>query len=242
MSAVPAGEVHLWTIAPGAGRSAVELGAALPAPERAHADALSEVTRRETFILTRAATRSILGAYLDRPPHRLRWRTGEFGKPEIDGCAGALSFNLTHSGDLALLAVTGGRPVGVDLEAPRSGFPAVAFAARYFPSDEAELVRAAPSAHSVFVRLWTRKEACVKAAGVRLAQGLRLPVAGASGTVVVCDPRQGVPGVWTVTDLSVPAGYTAAVALAGTRPAAMISHTWRPGPESAGQLVQLARS
>ncbi|MFI1919631.1 4'-phosphopantetheinyl transferase family protein [Nocardia sp. NPDC020380] len=215
MPVVPPGEVHLWTIA----------GAAV-----------------ELRISARAATRRILGAYLDQPPHRLRWRTGEFGKPEIEGCSGTLSFNLTHSGELALLAVTGGRSVGVDLEAPRSGFPAVAFASRYFPSAEAELVRNARSAHPAFARLWTRKEACVKAAGVRLAQGLRLPVAGTAGTVIVRDPRQALPGLWTVTDLNVPAGYTAAVALAGTQPAAVIPQTWRPGPESASKFVQLARS
>ncbi|MFJ4653242.1 4'-phosphopantetheinyl transferase family protein [Nocardia sp. NPDC088792] len=242
MSAPPDGEVHLWTIALGAARSTEELRAALPAYERARADALGEVTRRETFILTRVATRSILGAYLDLPPRRLLWRTEQSGKPEIDGCAGVLSFNLTHSGEFALLAVTGGCGVGVDLEAPRSGFPAVAFAARYFPSAEAELVRTARSAYPVFARLWTRKEACVKAAGVRLAQGLRLSVAGTGGTVIVRDPRQVVPGVWTVIDLNVPGGYTAAVALAGLRPATVISRAWRPGPESASQFVQLARS
>lgn len=68
-----------------------------------------------------------------------------------------------------------------------------------------------------FLRLWTRKEAVVKAAGARLAQGLGLTVLTDADTDadVVHDPSGQIPGTWSVCDLPVPDGCLAALAVAG---------------------------
>ncbi|WP_433654897.1 4'-phosphopantetheinyl transferase family protein [Nocardia sp. CA-128927] len=228
MSALSPDEIHIWTIALDMPGRAVEmLSAALADEERARRAGLHEVAQQRRFTAARGAARVILGGYLGVPPQQLRWRVGRWGKPMI---AGGLCFSLSHSGNRALLAVTGGREVGVDVERRRDDFQAVRFAARYFPPDERELVRNAErdGDRGCFARLWTRKEACVKAAGVRLGQGLKLPVAGSGAVLSVRDPAGVIPGSWLVRDVAVGEGYVAAVAATGGLPYRTISHQWRP--------------
>jgi 4'-phosphopantetheinyl transferase len=71
--------------------------------------------------------------------------------------------------------------------------------------------------------VWARKEACVKAAGLRLVQGLPVPVGGPDDRVVRCDA-----GAYRVCDVAVPAGWRAAVALAGVRRYRVVGHAWTP--------------
>ncbi|HEV2635721.1 MAG TPA: 4'-phosphopantetheinyl transferase superfamily protein [Actinocrinis sp.] len=76
-----------------------------------------------------------------------------------------------------------------------------------------------------FARLWCRKEACVKAHGARLAEGLGLPVWEA-GPLVVRDPTGALPGACRVRDVPAPIGYRAAVALGGEQPFTVRWRVW----------------
>lgn len=233
--------VHVWTIDPDVSPTvATTLAGVLDERERARSTALRDPCQRRAFRTTRGALRVILGAYRGTAPARLRLRTGRWGKPELaDGCG--LRFSLTHAGTEVLLAVTGGaRDVGVDVERGRPGSTAEALATRYFPPCEAALVTsAAPELRmDTYLRLWTRKEACVKAAGARLALGLGLPVAGESGVRLVTDPTGRLPAPWLVRDLDAPAGYRAAVAMAGTEPYAVRRRRWHPS-DTRRQLDEL---
>ncbi|RFU41889.1 hypothetical protein DZF91_09550 [Actinomadura logoneensis] len=190
--------------------------------ERLHRSRCARERRR--LIVARGTLRQILAAYLGEAPGELRWTRGPYGKPGIARVDTELRFNLSHAGEVALVAVTSRDEVGVDVDLPRPRVPVRPFSARYFPPAEAALVdRADPShARTAFLRLWTRKEAVVKAAGARVTQGLRLPVAtggpaGASGAVVVRDPTGVIAGTWTVQDLPMPGEYVAAVAVEGRR-------------------------
>ncbi len=178
---------------------------------------------RRRFIVAHGALRLILAGCLDVPPETLRLRPGRHGKPRLAGSS-ELRFNLSHSGELALVAVTWHREVGVDVDRLRPDLPVEPFAERFFPASDARFVAAAtgPTERAErFLRLWTRKEAVVKAAGARLAQGLGLTVltdadAGADiDAGVVRDPSGQIPGAWSVCDLPVPDGWLAALAVAG---------------------------
>lgn len=195
--------------------------------------------RRTRFVVAHAALRQIVGYHTDTDPRALRWRHGANGKPHLVGLANAPAVNLTHSGHLAVVAVgplDAGQPpraVGVDVEVLGAARSAARMAERYYRPDEARYVNATNDPDELdyrFVRLWTRKEACVKAAGARLFQGLRLPVAGRCPTtgLVVSNPRAALPGPFVVHDIDAPAGACAAVALEGADPFQVTTRWWRP--------------
>lgn len=223
--------VHIWRIRLEVPDGATaRMAAMLSADERARLGSYTSERSRSAFLCARAATRAILGEHLDRPPADIRLRTGRWGKPEVAGEAVCVEFSLSHAGGFALLAVTGPRAVGVDIEHASPGRRILELAVRYFPAGESRLVSAAAPDHraAAFLRLWTRKEACVKAAGGRLAQGLHLPVAGHGRELLVGDPTPRLPGPWRVRDVTVPAGYAAAVAMAGATPYRIVSQHWNP--------------
>jgi 4'-phosphopantetheinyl transferase len=92
------------------------LADSLSAAERQRLDALRQPADRERFLLGRGALRRLLGAWLALPPAAVPIEVGPHGKP---GCPGGPEFNLSHSGDLILLALHPSRPVGVDVEQAR---------------------------------------------------------------------------------------------------------------------------
>ncbi|MET9801716.1 4'-phosphopantetheinyl transferase superfamily protein [Streptomyces sp. NPDC006368] len=196
----------------------------LPAADRERMAQLRSRADQDAFALNQALLRRCLGALTGEAPAALRFTRRKNGKPEVAGVGrgSGLAFNLSHTAGLTLLAVTWGEPVGTDIERVRR-VAAARIAARFFPADEAAAVaaRAGHEAWDLFFRLWVRKEACVKAWGGRLREGMRTPVHLADpGPATVRGP-DGRP--WRVWDLEcVPAPYRAAVALSRcTRPGAL---------------------
>ncbi len=196
------------------------LSTVLTAAERDRAGAYADPALGRAFLAVRAAARLALGARLGVAPHEVPLTTGPCGKPEVEGRP--VHFNVSHSHRAALLALSAGREVGVDIEHDRYRRTATALAHRFLRAEEAAAVAAGGS--PVYVGLWVRKEACVKAAGARLVDGLRLAVCAP----VVTDPDGRVPGRWAVRDLPAPAGYAAAVALAGAEPYRVRMRHWHP--------------
>jgi 4'-phosphopantetheinyl transferase len=181
--------------------------AALTAADRARRDAIRHPDDRRRFAAAHAALQRIVRERLGGAEPR--WVHGPNGKPGLYG--DPLHVNLSHAGDLALVAVAADRAVGADLQDLVAGLDWAAMARRYFPPAEAALVAAAGPGE--FARLWARKEAVVKAAGDRLTRGLGLPVAGDPPPVVRHD---GV--AYALADLPAPDGFRAAVACAGPQP------------------------
>jgi 4'-phosphopantetheinyl transferase len=139
---------------------------------------------------------------------------------------------------MVAFAVTRNRPVGIDVEQWRPGVEINRMAARYYPASEAEFVAAAGTGSersARFTDLWCRKEACAKAAGGRLFPALRLPAHrpdGAPEDLTVLDP-DGLTGPFLVRDLPAPAGFSAALAVAGTAGFDVVYRRWSP---ATGQL------
>jgi 4'-phosphopantetheinyl transferase len=126
-------------------------------------------THRNRFVVGRAVLRSLLGRYLQTQPATLEFVYGAHGKPAL---AGALAnsgwqFNLAHSENLALLAVTRGGSIGVDVEYLRALPDADQLVARFFSAREQFAFKRLPAAQktAAFFNLWTRKEAWLKATG-----------------------------------------------------------------------------
>jgi len=192
------GEVQLWRAHLGE-PSASEVASLSPDEwARAKRFHFPDDTRR--FIAGRAALRAILGAQLGLDPREVRFRTGAHGKPELDADT-LLRFNLSHSGDLMLVALTHGREIGVDLEAMRENVGFEMLSAHYFDPEDAWHIRTLPAAEKAgkFYEIWTRTEAQLKAAGTGLSDGLKVVA----------------PDRWSLLSLTPATGYAAALAVEG---------------------------
>jgi 4'-phosphopantetheinyl transferase len=168
---------------------------------------------RRRYVVAHGAARMILGARLGIAPDRLTWARGRHGKPTLVGLD--VHVNLSHSGEFTAIAMASGRPVGIDIQTVMPSLDTVAMAWRFFaPAEAAEVAGAGTASADLFARLWARKEAVIKAAGGRLMRGLGIVVCGGE-SVTVDFPYEPAPGAYRVADVAAPAGYRAAVALAG---------------------------
>lgn len=163
------GEIHVWRLdlseppADGA-----EDG--LDARERERARRFAFERDRVRYRRAHAGLRGVLSLYLGIPARQVALvLTGE-GKPILDAASGP-GFNLSHSGDLALVAVGSMPHVGVDIEELRGRAGMRDIAAEAFTDGEnAALAGFAQEALvDPFLACWTRKEACLKALGTGLA-------------------------------------------------------------------------
>eukprot|EP00534_Pseudo-nitzschia_fraudulenta_P007117 CAMPEP_0201188844 /NCGR_PEP_ID=MMETSP0851-20130426/136472_1 /ASSEMBLY_ACC=CAM_ASM_000631 /TAXON_ID=183588 /ORGANISM="Pseudo-nitzschia fraudulenta, Strain WWA7" /LENGTH=123 /DNA_ID=CAMNT_0047474559 /DNA_START=129 /DNA_END=496 /DNA_ORIENTATION=- len=111
-------ELHLWRISLEEGLSGVDqLHKQLSEAEQVRASKFFRESQAQQYVVYHAALRDILARYLDVEPAEIVYESGEFGKPNIiRGQAGELRFNLTHSSELAVVAVSMGMEVGVDIE------------------------------------------------------------------------------------------------------------------------------
>ncbi len=176
------GEVQVWLVELDLRVDADEVETAEPGPEladlageeQARAARFVRPRDRRRFVRCRWALRQILGGILGEPPASLRFSATGKGKPELDtGGAGgpSLHFNVSHSAELALIAVDWNRELGVDLERMRGFTEAGRIVESFFSPAEQATFAAIPdeSKETAFVRGWVRKEAILKALGVGLA-------------------------------------------------------------------------
>jgi len=166
-------EVHVWAVALDSAAAATRAWeAALTDDERARAEQIKIDEARRRFVVSRSALRTILGHHLAVEPQEVPLVYANSGKPELK--AGKLHFNLAHSGELALLAVTTGCPVGIDVEHVRPVRQRDELAGRYFAPAEIDAILALDESRrgEAFVNCWTRKEAILKAIGSGLGYPL----------------------------------------------------------------------
>ncbi|HMJ72247.1 MAG TPA: hypothetical protein VK471_02655 [Solirubrobacterales bacterium] len=113
-SRAPVTELHVWQARLDSGKW--PNADALPAVERDRAARLHRPEARRRWVASRWALRGVLGRYLEREPPEIELRFGSRGKPMLAASDTPLRFNLSHSGELALIAVGGEREVGVDVQ------------------------------------------------------------------------------------------------------------------------------
>src|SRR5262249_21177016 len=121
------------------------------------------------YLVGRGSLRLLLGRYLDLPAHELRFHYTRFGKPHLaaDVVQRSLQFNVSHSGELLLIAIAAGRSLGVDVEQIRADIAVGAIASHFFSTNEQAALGKLATALQVdgFFNCWTRKEAYIKAKG-----------------------------------------------------------------------------
>jgi 4'-phosphopantetheinyl transferase len=211
--------VAIWTIRLDAADRPLKIAAALLSPdERTRAEAFRIEAARRRFIIARAALRQILAQELKRDPAEIEFRTGPHGKPAlVTPPADPFDFNLSHSGDLALVAVSRIGEVGVDVEKLRPLPGAQRLADRFFLPQESAALRQMPESGraAAFFNLWTRKEALAKATGQGIAHSLtRFEVSWEAVAVLKSvDGDAQTAAQWSLHAFEPAPGYVAAIAV-----------------------------
>ncbi len=178
-----AGEAQLWLVPIATPPKPLDaLATLLDDAERAHADRFKFARDRRSYIVSHAVLRMVLGAYLDVAPDRVAIVQEAGPKPRFALERAPFDFNLSHSGDYALIGASL-RPIGVDLEAIRPFDDHAQIARAHFAPDEVAALAALPDCRRLegFFACWTCKEAYVKALGLGLAEPL-------DGFAVAVDP------------------------------------------------------
>ena len=217
-----AGEVHIRLINLAISEADLSRLEGLLSPdERERADRLIGNKVRSRVVAGRGLLRKILAPYLKVEPDRLTLETNQYGKPFLPERPGGkqLNFNLSHSADLAILALAEDCEVGIDLEQIRDDLPFQAMARQFFSHQERRDLFSLPGEQQLaaFYRCWTRKEAYLKGCGSGFSQSADfcdvslLP--GQPPALLAHSTNPGQPARWSLTDLDVPPPFCAALAV-----------------------------
>lgn len=223
--------VHIWAASLQVSPEALTKFAVSLAPdERERAARFHFPIHRDRFIAGRGLLRKLLASYLGKEPGALEFIYGPQGKPSLTGPAGTLHFNVAHSEDLLLIALSRSGIVGVDVEQVRTLPDFEELVAGFFSPHESSRYRSLPARQkpAAFFNLWTRKEAWLKATGEGIthllnqvevsflpseqARLLRLPAAYLNTLS------------WSLYELAPKPGFAGALAHAGEAPTL---HCWR---------------
>jgi 4'-phosphopantetheinyl transferase len=210
-------EVHIWRAHRLAAADRLPIGCLDPA-ERQRAMRLILPAARSAFIFARAMLRAVAGAYLRADPTALRFATGTHGKPRLAGAT--LRFNLSHCGDGVILACAAEQEVGIDLEDTHRLRDHATLARASLSEVERRALDALDdaAARRMVLRIWTWKEALLKADGSGLTtdpRTLTLPIASI-GSAPVRIRHAGRD--WTLLELPAGAGWQASLAAENPAP------------------------
>lgn len=187
------GEVHLWDVRL---KDLPVMEATLPTDV---GDRVRQLRMGQKFVL-----RLLLGAYLKIPGRDVVTVAGENGKPVLAPplARSGLAFNLSHAGDRLAIAVAKNLPVGVDIEQPGREVRWRKLSARWFSKAEAEwLATLEPGvARREFLRLWTVREAMIKAMGATIAGHISgvVPEPGNPGRILCLPDAWPEASAWTL--------------------------------------------
>lgn len=197
--------------------------ALLTADERARQARFLFARDQRRYLVTRALVRTVLSRYAAVRPEDWAFSAGPHGRPEISAPRHEplLEFNISHSADLVLLAVTSGRTLGIDTENIAARQADIDGLDRYFaPEESAALLALQPrERRQRFFELWTLKESYIKARGMGLAIALdtfRFELTGERGLTLQMRPELGdSPDRWRLWLFVLRSDYLAAVCAAG---------------------------
>ena len=164
-------DIHLWVVKLDEAPTGCFEFDRLPEDEKARLKKMPTADGRARFMQARAFLRRVLSSYIGLTPDKIFFRFNRNGKPSLDVEKQDLSFNMSHSHDLVVIAVSKQNLVGVDVEELHEFEDMMEVAIRFFSKKETKLLADAPRRQRarLFFQLWTGKEACVKALGGRIS-------------------------------------------------------------------------
>ncbi|HEX5876600.1 MAG TPA: 4'-phosphopantetheinyl transferase superfamily protein [Pyrinomonadaceae bacterium] len=216
------GEVHVWRTELAQPDDVLDkFWPTLDADEAQRAGRFHFEKHQRGFVVGRGFLRDVLGRYLGAKPESLQFAYGAYGKPALNGehKSTRLRFNMSHSHNLALLAVTEDNEIGVDVEYMRADFAGADIAQRFFSRAEVAIFNRLAEEERVaaFFRCWTRKEAFIKATGKGMSQALDCfdvtLAPGVAAELLRIDQEDATR--WFMSDIDVGSEYAAALAVEG---------------------------
>ena len=218
---LPQNDIHIWSSALNSCPSEItDLKKTLSVDELIRADKYFFNHHRDHFIVGRGLLRHLLANYLQITPSEVKFVYDEYGKPSIGNLQtnDKLNFNVSHSSDHILYAISRNRNIGIDLEYNRDDFPVDEVSKRFLSPPELEMLSASPalSKTTLFYQLWTRKEAYSKGIG----KGLSIPfnkfdvsqTPGDPVTELINNHLSFSTTRWYVKDIMINPDYAAAIA------------------------------
>ncbi|MGC2332312.1 MAG: 4'-phosphopantetheinyl transferase superfamily protein [Candidatus Acidiferrales bacterium] len=219
VGALSEGCVHVW-------RASTARANLRPFTEILSAEELGRAERffferdRRAFVVCRGTLRKLVSLYTGEDARKVQFCVSAFGKPGMQNTkVPDLRFNVSHSGQIALLAFSLNQEIGVDVEFKRADVDFAGLAATSFAPDECAAIAGCDPAEraSLFYEIWTRKEASIKADG----RGLSVPLEqfSVNGNRIAFQWREistaashVLPGGMWSRVVDVPADYAAAIA------------------------------
>jgi len=222
--------VHVWAVRLDDESVDLDGGRELLSPdERERAVRFHFERDRRRYLIAHIALHKILGRYLQIEPAKLYFELGSNGKPMLPAAqaASGVEFNLSHSHEMALLAVNRIGEIGVDIEYVKPDFKFEEIAERFFTATEVAELRALPTdlQRQAFFKCWTSKEAFLKAKGTGLSGKLdEVEITlGAQNQVLI---HASVPG-WSLSELDPIETYESALVVTGPSVPIRCFH-WQP--------------
>lgn len=228
-------EVHVWAASLEQPAASVRgLESLLSLQELDRAERFRNEGDRRRYVVAHGILRRVLAGYRHADPRALRFTIGRNGKPSLSDESGptALRFNLSHTEDMALIAVTLGREIGVDVERVRPISELDSIVESYFTPRERDTLRTMESTAkpAAFYRCWTRKESYAKATGGDLSialGGFDTRLWSGPADVPALEPPRESSG-WNLYELLPADGYVGAVAINGPV-GRLLSWRWTEG-------------
>ncbi len=193
------GEIHLWRASLLVSEKCCDmLSATLAAEERERAERYHSPHHRTAFTVGRGLLRTILSQYLPEKPEEIAITYNAHGKPGLVNSP--ISFNLAHAGDLMVVAIAPEQTLGIDIEQVRPLAERDGMVRQFFTQfEQQQFFRVAePERDRAFFRLWTGREALLKASGRGWAEGFAASDSNAELSCFEWDPAEGYVGATAV--------------------------------------------
>ena len=221
--------IHIWAVRLDDATVDLDRGRDLLSPEeRERAARFKFEPDRRRYLVAHIALHDILRRYLPSEPARVSFDIGANGKPRLSQALASrdVEFNLSHSNEMALLAVCHKREVGVDIEYVKEAFEFQEVAERFFSAREVAVMRGLPVSlqRQAFFKCWTSKEAFLKAKGTGLSGALDVVEIALTAAEQVHITAY-VPG-WSLSELDPIDGYEAALVVAHA-PVPICYYVWQ---------------